>query len=382
MKIGFDGKRALSNMTGLGNYSRLIIESMAKEYPLDEIIVYAPKPQENPRIRSWAACTNIERRYPQSGEAPLGKSLWRTFGITKSLRSDAVELFHGLSNELPLNIRKAGIPSVVTIHDVIYRTLPYCYKAIDRHIYDYKYGHSCHNASAIIAISECTKRDIIRFYNVPEEKITVIYQGCDPSFAPAADSTAAEADKETLRQLNLPERYLVQVGTIERRKNALLSVRALSAIADRAIELLLVGRPTDYLAEVLREAQRLGVADRVKTRSDIPFAQLPTVVRNAAIALYPSRYEGFGLPVLEAISCGTPVVAATGSCLEEAGGPDTIYVAPDDTNATREAIDTILADHTIAQRMKAQGLTFAKRFSNDTVARNTHKVYEALLRKR
>lgn len=380
MKIGFDGKRALSNMTGLGNYSRLIIESMAKEYPLDEITVYAPKPQENPRIRSWAACPNIVRRYPQKGEARFGRSLWRTFGITGSLRADKIEIFHGLSNELPLNIAKAGIPSVVTIHDVIYRTLPYCYKPIDRHIYDYKYGRSCRNATAIIAISECTKRDIMRFYDVPEEKITVIYQGCDASFSTADTQKAAEADREALSRLRLPERYLVQVGTIERRKNALLSVRALSAIEDKTVKLLLIGRPTGYLQKVMEEACRLGVADRIEVRSHIPFAQLPAVVRNATAALYPSRYEGFGLPVLEAISCGTPMIAATGSCLEEAGGPDTIYVDPDDTSAMRQAIDTIISDKDVAERMRAQGLLFARRFNNDEVASRTRALYTSLLR--
>lgn len=381
MRIGYDGKRALSNMTGLGNYSRLIIESVASEYPSDEILVYAPKPRDNPRIASWTLCDNIAQRFPASGDAPFGKSIWRSFGITKSLPKDNVDIFHGLSNELPLNIAKAGIPSVVTIHDVIYRTLPYCYNAPDRVLYDFKYGHSCRNATAIIAISECTKRDIMRFYNVPEEKIEVIYQGCHSSFVPATDKDTVKADKELVSSLNLPKRYIIQVGTIERRKNALLSIRALAAIADKELHLVLVGRSGPYLNKVMDEARRLNVADRISVRSDIPFSQLPAVVRNAEIALYPSYYEGFGLPVLEAISCGVPVVAATGSCLEEAGGEDTIYVAPDDVIAMKEAIEGILSNTHLAEQMKERGLRYAKRFSNDTVARNTHLLYEKLLRK-
>lgn len=380
MKIGYDGKRALSNMTGLGNYSRLIIESVAREFPADDLIVYAPKPQENPRISSWKECPNIICRFPKEREARWGKSLWRSYGVTKALREEGIDLYHGLSNELPLNIVKAGLPTVVTIHDVIYRTLPYCYKGIDRLLYDYKYGHACRNASAIIAISECTKRDVMRYYGVPEEKITVIYQGCDPSFRVANDREEWERDREVRKSLSLPEKYLVQVGTIERRKNALLSVKALGGIADKSIHLILIGRPTPYLDEVMKEARKLGVEHRIQVRSDIPFAQLPAVVRGAEISLYPSRYEGFGLPVLEAISCGVPVIAATGSCLEEAGGEKSIYVGPDDVEAMREAIDTLLSDKAKREEMVEAGLRHASRFSNDTVAANTRLLYDRLLR--
>lgn len=382
MKIGYDGKRALNNMTGLGNYSRLVIESMAGEFPDDEILAYAPKPRDNPRIASWKQFPNISMRFPHRGEATFGKSLWRTFGIPASLRKDKVDIYHGLSNELPLNIRKAGVPSVVTIHDVIYRTLPYCYKPADRKIYDFKYGASCRNATRIIAISECTKRDIMRFYRVPEEKIDVIYQGCHPSFAPAADRDALGSDRDTIRDLRLPDRYIVQVGTIERRKNALLSVRALAAINDKDIPLILVGRPTSYLDEVMEEAQNKKIDHRIIIRSDIPFSHLPAVVRNASVALYPSRYEGFGLPVLEALSCGTATIAATGSCLEEAGGDAAIYVDPDDVKAMAEAIETVINNNDLRTGMIGRGLVYAAHFSNDGVAANTHRVYEKLLLKK
>lgn len=380
MRIGFDGKRAVSNMTGLGNYSRLVIESMARQYPADEMVVYSPAPRDNPRTSSWAAIPNISYRYPGAGEARLGKSVWRTWGISKSLKADEIDIYHGLSNELPLNIAKTRLPSVVTIHDVIYRTMPECYKAIDRRLYDFKYGHAARNATKIIAISQCTKRDVMRFYNVPEEKIEVIYQGCDPSFSRILP---AEGIEEARRQLSLPRRYIVQVGTIERRKNALLSVRALAAAGNRvsAVTLLLLGRATPYLAEVMAEARRLGVAERVKVVSDIPFNLLPAVVQGAEAALYPSRYEGFGLPVLEALSCGTPTLAATGSCLEEAGGEAALYVSPDDTRGAAQAIVQMLTSRELRSRMCEKGREHASHFSNENVAARLHDIYAALLQK-
>ncbi len=377
MKIGFDGKRAVNNMTGLGNYSRLIIESMAKSYPDDEMCVYTPTLRENPRILHWKKYPNIAMLTPADNELRLGKAMWRSMGITSRLATDKIDIFHGLSNELPLNISKSGIPSVVTVHDIIYRRLPKCYSTIDRKIYDFKYGRSCHNATKIIAISECTKRDIMHYYGVEEEKIEVIYQGCDEAFKQlrSADDIAA-----TCQRHGLPRRYLVQIGTIEERKNALLSVRALSALSDPTVHLLLIGRGTHYLNKVLKEAETLGVADRVDVRSNIPFADLPYILQGAKLALYPSRYEGFGLPVLEAISGGKPVIAATGSCLEEAGGDGAIYVNPDSAREMCQAIEHLMSHPHAVAELRAKGLAHCEKFSNSDVAGNTHNLYESLLR--
>lgn len=151
-------------------------------------------------------------------------ALWRSFGIANNLSADKVDVFHGLSNELPLNIRKSGVPSVLTMHDVIYRTMPECYKRIDRLMYDFKYGRSCMNADRIIAVSERTKEDVVRFYGVDPDRIDVIYQGCDESFRRLWGADEISALRSRLR---LPERYILQVGTIERRKNLELTVRAL-----------------------------------------------------------------------------------------------------------------------------------------------------------
>lgn len=390
MKIAFDGKRALRNFTGLGNYSRLVIESLARQFPEDKLTIFAPEFSlerfaGNSRLQSLFNLQNAEIRPIVSSDlnlvykgfpSSLRKSLWRTFYIPKALRGIGADLYHGLSNELPLNMDKAGMPSVLTMHDVIYRTMPHCYSPIDRVLYDYKYGHSCRVATRIIAISECTKKDVMRFYGIPEEKIDVVYQGIDANFRRAV--TPSEI-AEVRARYSLPERYVIQVGSIEERKNALLSVRALQGLPTD-VRLLLVGRHTPYVNQLKREAEKLRLTERVQFLHSVPFPDLPPLLHAASAALYTSRYEGFGLPVLEALACGAPVIAATGSCLEEAGGEAAFYVHPDDAESASQILQAILSGSIDTAARRAEGLRHAEKFTNDTVASNTRKVYEKAIR--
>ena len=374
MTIGYDGKRAVRNMTGLGNYSRLVIEGIAGEYPGDTLLLYTPQKGESPRLDKIRKLPNVEFRYP----APQGLkgSLWRTFGITNHLRADKVDLFHGLSNELPLNIRSAGVPSVVTMHDVIYRRLPYCYHAIDRLTYDFKYGRSCRNADHIIAVSQRTKDDVVELYGIDPDKVTVIYQGCDPGFR---RRWSGEELKGLRQRLNLPERYILQVGTIERRKNLEVTVRALSNISPD-MQLVVVGRDHHgYKSHVLKIAAETGVTNRIRFIEGLPFADLPGVNQAAEIVVYPSRYEGFGIPILEALESRRPVIAATGSCLEEAGGDDTLYIDPDSPTEMVQAIHAILSDPAAARMMGEAGKEYAARFRSEDMAKRIMEVYQRTL---
>lgn len=376
LTIGFDAKRAVSNMTGLGNYSRLVIESLSATYPQMCLRLYAPKEADNPRFAKVKSLPNVSIRTPKPGEARLGKSIWRSFGIPKLLREEGIQLYHGLSNELPLNISQANLPSVVTMHDVIYRRLPECYSTIDRTVYNFKYGKSCQAATRIIAVSECTKRDVMEYYGVPEQKIDVVYQGCDDIFK--ADYSP-DRIQEVTAKYGLSGPYIIQVGSIEARKNAMLSVRALSSLpAD--VQLVLVGRGTDYLKELQREARRLGVWERIKVLEGVPFTELPLLYHGARTAVYPSRYEGFGIPVLEALCCRVPCVAARGSCLEEAGGEGALYVDPNDANALSEAIRATMTNETLRNRLINEGLKHAAKFDNARIPQRLLQVYERALR--
>ena len=377
MKIGFDGKRAAQNFTGLGNYSRYALEALAKYYPGEEYRVYIPKDVDNPKFEDILSAAGgvMKKVLPLSAAARRLKSLWRVWGVTKSLAIDGVQVFHGLSNELPLNIRKVspGVKSVVTVHDVIFRRLPGCYPVIDRMIYDCKFRRACRNADHVIAVSECTKRDIVNDYGISPDKVSVIYQGCDPLFAEPINK---ERVPEIKAKYSLPDKFIVSVGTIEERKNVLSVVKSLLLLHDD-IHLVAVGRRTKYTALVDKFVAENHLEHRVHLLHGVPYIDLPVIYRCADVFAYMSLYEGFGIPLLEALNSRVPVVAATGSCLEEAGGPGSIYVEPFDVEAIAGAVKRCLLPD-VKEAMVAAGLDWAARFSMERFAHETMDCYKML----
>jgi len=369
MRIGFEAKRVFRNFTGLGNYSRAIVRILAKKYPKNQYILYTPSQDSKISVLLKKDFSNISIK-----EAPgkFLKSLWRILWITKDLRKDKIDLFHGLSNELPLNIKKAGIPSVVTIHDLIFLRFPQYYKFIDRKIYEYKFRKACENANRIIAISHQTKNDIVEHFNIDASKIDIVYQGCDPVFAELKDQVSLISIKD---KYELPDNFLLCVGTVETRKNQLLIIKALAHIS-KDINLVIVGRPTSYKTEIQDFlSYHPHLAKRVIFLEKVPFEDLPLIYQCASIFVYPSRIEGFGIPIIEALTSSIPVIAATGSCLEEAGGPSSLYIHPDDDIALAEAISRINSDNVLREKMIAEGITYIKNFSEETIAKNLMNVY-------
>ncbi|OJU34949.1 MAG: mannosyltransferase [Bacteroidales bacterium 45-6] len=375
MKIGFDGKRAVQNNTGLGNYSRYLVEILSAYFPENHYVLFAPKRCENPRLEKLKCAPNVSFLYPKTYFWKQFSSLWRLFGIKADLKREKPNVYHGLSNELPLGIARAGIKSVVTIHDLIFLRYPDYYKPIDRLIYRFKFRYACRKADKVIAVSECSKRDIVSFFRIPEEKIEVVYQGCHPCFR---EEVAAEKRMEVSRKYSLPKQYLLYVGTVESRKNLLLVVKALKLLSPE-ISLVAVGKKTPYQDLVEKYASEHGVANRLQIFNGIPFADLPAFYAQAKAFVYPSFFEGFGIPLVEALSQGIPAIAATGSCLEEAGGPDSIYVDPLDEVALAEKIEKIWHDPEFASSMAKAGKSYVERFSDEEIARQLMAVYSSLL---
>lgn len=370
--VGYDAKRAVENMTGLGNYSRYAVNILSLAYPSMRMRLYAPRNRDNERLRPLLTRDNVTLVTPSlRADNALTRAFWRTVDLPLDLRRDEVSLYHGLSNELPMTV-KGVCPAVVTIHDVIWRRSPRDYSAVDRRIYDWKYGRSARIATRVIAISECTKRDLVADFNIPEDKIDVIYQGVDPVFSLPVD-TAARMDIR--KRYALPGRYILAVGTVQPRKNLLQAVKALPALPSDVVLVVVGARKGPYAREVEETVGRLRLADRVRFLEGIPFTDLPALYACAEFSSYTSFYEGFGLPVVESLSAGTPVIAATGSCLEEAGGRGALYVDPASVDSYVAEASRLLDSAYLRKKLSDDGKRHVKRFSAENFAKATMATY-------
>ncbi len=373
--IGFDAKRIVRNGTGLGSYGRTLVNDLAQRQDL-ELRLYAPDQGRDDLRSQIIERPNVSFCYPHfSSFFHLPSSWWRVKDVVSDLQRDGVQLYHGLSGELPIGIRQSGIRSVVTIHDLIFLRHPEFYHWLDTKIYAWKFHQTLKEADYIIAISECTKRDIQYYGDVDNSKISIVYQ----SFAPRFSAIVTDEQRSQVRTTyQLPERYILNVGSIEARKNILQAVQALPLLPDD-IALVIVGRHTSYTDQVLQYVHEYHLEQRVRVLHGVPDEHLPVLYALAEAFVYPSVYEGFGIPIIEAISCGLPVVACTGSCLEEAGGPDSAYVQPGDVEGMAEAIRHSLIGEEGRELRIENSKKYIRRFSGCDVASQVADIYQCLL---
>jgi len=364
MRVGYDAKRYFFNYTGLGNYSRDLVRILQSHYPEHEYILYTPKP-----IKEFVPASNLTLRSPESLFEKLISSYWRLKGISRVLSTDGIDLFHGLSGEIPLGLSKYGIKSVVTIHDLIFIRYPELYNAIDRKIYKQKMQSAAENADKIIAISEQTKSDIVEFLKIPAQKIQVIYQGCHPAFK----KSISEETKEIVRKkYNLPNDFILNVGSIEPRKNAFQIVKA---IQNTEIPLVLIGKDTFYSEEIKAYISVNGLTRQVIFLKGISTEDLATIYSLAKIFVYPSKFEGFGIPIIEALYTKTPVITTKHGVFPEAGGPNSLYVDPENVYELSEVIQQVWMDTNLQQSMRESGYAYAQRFNDDVLAQQLMDLY-------
>jgi glycosyltransferase involved in cell wall biosynthesis len=375
MRIAFDAKRAFHNHRGLGVYSRNVIRLLNEFYPESQLFLFNPKQTNN---MLFPMNDNTKEINPDSFLARLSSNLWRSAGCVKQLKTLNADIYHGLSQELPLGIEKTGIKTVVTMHDAIFVRYPELYDALYPKVFIQKNKHACRIADRIIAVSKQTKDDFIEFFNADADKIDVVYQGCNNIFR---EPISEERKAEVRRKYNLPETFLLNVGAMEKRKNLATIIRA---IAEGKIDLPLVayGTKTGYVDEIRRLIARYNLEKQVLLLHNVDFTDLPTIYASSEIFIYPSVFEGFGIPILEALCAGTPVITSRGGCFEETGGKSSLYVDYNNAEEMSEAIKRVLSDSNLRKSMIADGLTHADLFTDDKVAGNLMQVYEKLLKNR
>ncbi len=373
MRIGFDAKKIVSNMTGIGNYSRSLVNLLSPDGE-DQCLLFTPI-EGNARCLSELNITDYVTFHRPDTRNAIGRHLWRNHGIIKDLEREKIDLFHGLSNELPFGIKDAPFKKVVTIHDLIFLRFPHTFDFLSRKILEVKTRYACRVADRIIAISEQTKNDIVNFYGVDPGRIDVLYQGCDKIFKRRA---SGEELVELRKEYDLPEKFMVAIGTIEDRKNHRRLIEALTHTSTD-LPLIILSKKTHLQPEIEELIKRKGLEQRVRIINGVPFAHLPLFYQASQFAIYISYFEGFGLPVLEGLTSGVPVIAATGSCLEEAGGPGAIYCDPHSSSEIAKAIDELTLSENRRQQLVESAQQHLTKFTDEAIRTNLREFYAKVL---
>ena len=372
MILGFDAKRFFHNKTGLGNYSRDLIRILAHYHPENSYLLYNPKPKKIDRIPIDGKI--IIENLPETKKDRTLSSLWRLFSVCYQIKKDKVDLYHGLSGEIPIGLNNSGVKTVVTIHDLIFMRYPNLYSFFDRKIHYYKFKYAANNADLVIAISEQTKKDIVTYLKINPEKIKVIYQGCAPVFK---EEIPTEFIELTRKKYQLPSHFILNVGTIEKRKNVLSVIKAIKEIDT---QLVVIGKKTVYFKEVNNYIVENNIQNKVIFLENVELKELASIYRMASVFIYPSIFEGFGIPIIEALYSKTPVITSKGGCFSEAGGENSVYINAINSKKIKGEIEELLANSEKSKVMKQKGLKFVQRFNDDIIAKNWVETYNEVLR--
>ncbi|MEM7656391.1 MAG: glycosyltransferase family 1 protein [Bacteroidota bacterium] len=368
MRIAFEAKRAFHNFTGLGRYSRLLLKALAAVEG-NELLLFTPKAKSHPEaefLRTSPPFSLVEG-------PKLGGSFWRQFRLATLAQQQETHLFHGLSHELPQGLRKRGIPSVLSVHDLIFLRYPQDYPWLDRQLYDWKLRRSCQEADLILAMSEATKADLVHFYGLPEENIQVSYQTFDQRFLQGVSETPLQRIRA---KYELPSNFILAVGSALPRKNLGIILQAMRIKPTLPLVVVGGGKARTFWQA---EETELGITDQVQWLGFVPEEELPALYQAASLLIAPSLYEGFGIPILEAMASGTPVLCADRSSFPEVGGEAARYFDPTSAAALAEVMEGVLGDSAEQARMVELGKLQARRFSPERLAGELMEWYRELM---
>lgn len=367
MLIGIDASRTVApERTGTENYSLFLIRALLEQdhHNLYRLYFNAFPPTD------LLPAAGVERRM-----MPIPR-LWTHLRLSWEMALRPPDVLFVPAHVLPVVHPRR---SVVTIHDLGYLHYPEAHTRWSRWYLRWSTSYSARSASAIMVDSKATQQDLVEHCGTSAEKIRVVYPGCDPDFAPVRDRARVA---EVCRRYGIPLPYVTYVGTLQPRKNlgALLDAFSTLVSKNAAIHLVIAGRKGWLYEPLFAQVRRLGLEDRVHFTGYIPQVDLPALISGAQAFVLPSLYEGFGLPVLEAMACGTPVICSKGSSLPEVAGDATLLVDPHDTGQLTQALTRVLEDEGLRRELAARGLQRAQGFTWERTARETLAILEGVTR--
>ncbi len=370
--VGVDARSVAGQPTGVGRYVRNLVGAMARSEAAPRLRLYLPRSMD----ADWGA--GVEERVLGLPGALGGLDnafTWNHVRLPAHLAREPVDLLHGPFYTLPA---VCPCPAVVTIHDISFALHPEWFTRRARLAFGGFAASSARRARHVLTVSECSRRDIIDRFGVPASRVTAVHLAPDPGFTPVSDPDRIAAVRA---KYGAPEGYILYVGSISPRRNIPRLLDAFARVArDRKDAFLLIAgsvEPPSPPVDPLIRAR--GLERRARCTGYVDGADLPALYSGASLVAYPSLYEGFGLPVVEAMACGVPVIASNTSCFPEVAGDAALLVDPHDTGALAEGIAALLSDARLRESLVARGLRRASEFSWDRAAEATIAVYRAAL---
>ena len=356
-------------------YTYELVRALAETASRHHLIVFA-----RPGLFDDVAAEHRHVRIvPVEPRSRAGRLVWEQTTLPFLLRRLRVDVLHSPHHHTPLLPRIAGLPAlrrVVTFHDVTFLLMPERYPLARRLYMEAVTRASARVADGIITPSETVRHDAVRHLGVSKERIVVIPEAPAPRYRPAS----TEEIERVRHRYKLPERYILSVGSLEPGKNRTRLLLALRELRREGFEhtLAVAGQPAWKYDEELALPERLGIVNAVRFLGYVPDDDMPALYSGAVLLAFPSLYEGFGLPVLEAMACGTPVVTSKGSATEEVAGDAALLVDPHDRSSIAHAMQRLLVDGVEHARLRERGLERAAQFSWERTARDTLSVYEVV----
>ncbi|MGB8643702.1 MAG: glycosyltransferase family 1 protein [Anaerolineae bacterium] len=376
MRVTVDISPAVHHHAGLGRYAGELLTAMLSVEPVNEYCAfyYDPRGDAHPE----PPLDQIPARTIHLPAKP-----WRMSVLLASFAHVSLDrwlppgdVFHATDHLLPPLLASRA---VFTIHDLIFRFFPEYHLPLNRWYLTLMLPRFMQRANAIIAVSENTRRDVTRLMNIPAEKIAVIYEGVNPAFRPCRDPAQLAAVRT---KYQLPDRFILYLGTIEPRKNLITlldAYQALLAHADGIPDLVIAGRKGWLYQPVFERARALGLESRLRFTDWVDGADAPMLLSAAEVFVFPSFYEGFGLPPLEAMACGAPVLCSNASSLPEVVGEGGLLIDPHDTSAWAATLSRVLQDSELRARLSARGIAQAAQFTWERAARETLNLYHRIV---
>jgi glycosyltransferase involved in cell wall biosynthesis len=370
MRIGIDASRAArTDHTGTETYSWHLIRALLEARGADQTILYSPSDLPSAMWTDHAASSHCEVRI-----IPFPR-LWTHLRLNWELRRDPPQLLFVPSHVMPVG---CPVPAVVTVHDLGYRYYPTAHRALDRWYLDWTTRRHARRAAYVIADSEATRDDLCRYYGADRNRVRVVYPGRDEALLRVSDPAALAAIRA---RCGIHAEYVLFLGTLQPRKNLsrlLEAFASLDAPEPASPQLVLAGKP-GWLHENLRaQVHRLGLSDRVVFAGYVPPTDKAALLSGALALAFPSLYEGFGMPVLEAMACGVPVLTSNVSSLPEVAGNAALLVNPLDTQAIAAGLSRVVNDAPLRHSLVERGYAQVRRFSWRRAAEQLWEVFDSL----